>query len=1325
MPLPIGRFIVDTTIYSTISLERSLGFSAMSYVNIGSFSTGDGQHTLFLSAKELTTGAVKQFSFSMNHNHTAGSWFSVNPLGVSAEDAMFDLEVNSDGSTVHLRLRRAEDLDAPTFQLIVQNLGRMDSSFVESSDSGADIIPAAGELSSIPFGSSSTDHNQLANRGVNPHSVIDAHLASNIGHIGHENISNKNVPLGYAGLNNLGRLFASQIPFGSSAGTVCQGDDPRLVGGMAPAAHAPSHMSGGSDELNLGDLQGQLPQAKTHVSADTDVSTASIHHTLGIGANQAAPGDHNHDDSYGSIDNEVPDGALHTHDGVDTARVDHMNLEHSGSYAHEAIDEHIDASSPHAGHELLSNKNQPLGYAGLDGSGKHITSQIPFGSSEGTVCQGNDPRLLGGMLPANHAPSHMFGGADELSLSSLSGSLPQSRTHNAADTDSLASSIHHTLGTGETQAAPGNHQHTAEYDLRYAGIANGVTNGNAHDHSGGDGATISHLNLDDIGVNTHANIDAHIDDIAPHSGHESLANKGMPGGYPGLTTEGYVPLHQLPPEAKREIKVVGDIETRDLLDAYEGLRAHVLDATADPTVGAGWAEYIYGPLGWVKTAELESIDIVYDWSNITGTPSSSSADIDNAVSISHQQNDDTFLAVGTVNQVGASEVREHLDDPIAHSGHEITSDKGQPSGYTPLDADGKVPPMFIPFGASNTTACIGNDSRLNNDRNPVSHEIISDIGIGERHSISGGVDGYVFKATGPNTAMLARLQHEELGKAGAYSHADIDSHIEDPAPHSDHSLVGHTHEGSDVTSQVSDSDTVDGMHASEFALAAHPHNFSEMEDVDVGDVESGDIINWTGSAYVGKSISELGIEPAITQNTAFNKNFGANADEVARGNHNHDGVYSLTSHNHDALYAAMGHNHNSVYLGITATAVDSSKLGNMSPSTTGGVANTIPATNASGALDLRNVVYDAAGTSVASAPISRVYASDGTGLKHMTPANFTNAVKSDILNALLTVDGHGSGLDADTLDGVHASGFATSTHAHDGYHTRSTSSTDIGIENTVPCVAYVSNSLMGASDGALYSHVYSNEWKHQIQGDYRTGQISVRGKNNGTWQPWRQILDSSNYTSYAPQITYGTTAGTACQGNDARLSDARYPALITVSGDWNNVLTTGLYQGDSLANQCPGSSWRFCIVMVHNSSWVSQTMNDFNGTGVYWRNRSSGVWSAWKHIIDSSNHTSYAPQIATRDNWNGRNALTQVAGQIAWKNYGDNHTIFDASNSTSPNGISVNSTNPGVAWSPSYPTLMGWNGANTYGVRVDSCRIADSIRTSAPSSPVNGDIWIA
>lgn len=71
-----------------------------------------------------------------------------------------------------------------------------------------------------------------------------------------------------------------------------------------------------------------------------------------------------------------------------------------------------------------------------------------------------------------------------------------------------------------------------------------------------------------------------------------------------------------------------------------------------------------------------------------------------------------------------------------------------------------------------------------------------------------------------------------------------------------------------------------------------------------------------------------------------------------------------------------------------------------------------------------------------------------------------------------------------------------------------------------------------------------------------------------------------------------------------------------------------------------------------------------------------------------------------RTNWSTNGTVNAVVGQLAWKNYGNNHTIFDASAGTTPTGAACSNTTPSVAWAGSHPTLMGYNGSNTYGVRV-------------------------
>lgn len=88
----------------------------------------------------------------------------------------------------------------------------------------------------------------------------------------------------------------------------------------------------------------------------------------------------------------------------------------------------------------------------------------------------------------------------------------------------------------------------------------------------------------------------------------------------------------------------------------------------------------------------------------------------------------------------------------------------------------------------------------------------------------------------------------------------------------------------------------------------------------------------------------------------------------------------------------------------------------------------------------------------------------------------------------------------------------TLTSSANGINPDSVTQNQLGYNNSV--------SLFGQIDGGLYSSAYSSSWIHQIFGDFRTGQIAIRGKNNGAWQAWRTVLDSSNYTSYAAAASH-------------------------------------------------------------------------------------------------------------------------------------------------------------------------------------------------------------
>lgn len=86
-----------------------------------------------------------------------------------------------------------------------------------------------------------------------------------------------------------------------------------------------------------------------------------------------------------------------------------------------------------------------------------------------------------------------------------------------------------------------------------------------------------------------------------------------------------------------EIKIVANIVERNALNPTTNSLCLVLDATADSSVATGAALYIYDAiaLSWSKVAEYESMDVQLLWGSIQGRPTSTVADIDDAVTKKH------------------------------------------------------------------------------------------------------------------------------------------------------------------------------------------------------------------------------------------------------------------------------------------------------------------------------------------------------------------------------------------------------------------------------------------------------------------------------------------------------------------------------------------------------------------------------------------------------------------------------------------------------------------------------------------------------------------
>ena len=125
----------------------------------------------------------------------------------------------------------------------------------------------------------------------------------------------------------------------------------------------------------------------------------------------------------------------------------------------------------------------------------------------------------------------------------------------------------------------------------------------------------------------------------------ALTNYNQANGFAKLDANGFVPTANINPSILAITTEFADIAAMLASTTVEaGQLVWVNDASTDPTVASGWAIYRkkvgvgidYTTLaGWTKVSESESLDVVVDWANIQNKPTSTVAEIDQAVADDH------------------------------------------------------------------------------------------------------------------------------------------------------------------------------------------------------------------------------------------------------------------------------------------------------------------------------------------------------------------------------------------------------------------------------------------------------------------------------------------------------------------------------------------------------------------------------------------------------------------------------------------------------------------------------------------------------------------
>ncbi|PID16882.1 hypothetical protein CSV63_03045 [Sporosarcina sp. P34] len=153
-----------------------------------------------------------------------------------------------------------------------------------------------------------------------------------------------------------------------------------------------------------------------------------------------------------------------------------------------------------------------------------------------------------------------------------------------------------------------------------------------------------------------------------------------------------------------KIKAVQTIAERDALAIKENVIIHVVDASADPTVTSGWAQYLLQEGEWVKIAENESIDVVLAWADIVGKPAKFPPE-----SHTHAPAQVGLGNVDNVKQASKTEFNAHDADETRHIKPAERTDWNSKANGTHTHGWGEItgkPATFNPSAHTHTEADI-------------------------------------------------------------------------------------------------------------------------------------------------------------------------------------------------------------------------------------------------------------------------------------------------------------------------------------------------------------------------------------------------------------------------------------------------------------------------------------------------------------------------------------------------------------------------------------------------------------------------------------------
>ncbi|RLB61377.1 MAG: hypothetical protein DRH08_14025, partial [Deltaproteobacteria bacterium] len=196
------------------------------------------------------------------------------------------------------------------------------------------------------------------------------------------------------------------------------------------------------------------------------------------------------------------------------------------------------------------------------------------------------------------------------------------------------------------------------------------------------------------------------------------------------------------------------------------------------------------------------------------------------------------------------------------------------------------------LGAIAGTVVEGSDARLSDARTPLSHQHV-EADITDLQSYLLNINGGILNDLS-NVVITANVAGEllvwngtnwinnTLVEAGiaptVHTHAtsDITSGTFDNARIAESNVTQHQSALSITESQISDLQS--------YLLNINGEILNDLSNVTITTIATDEILQWNGTVWINQTLSEAGIEPAFSKNTAFNDNYGTGAGTVTEAN---------------------------------------------------------------------------------------------------------------------------------------------------------------------------------------------------------------------------------------------------------------------------------------------------------------------------------------------------------------------------------------------------------------------------------------------------------